>query len=101
MSKTGDVRLRWTLLASSSFSVMANATIAASMPRMAEVFGDTPNAAFLAKLILTMPALFIVVCAPLAGIFIDRFGRLKFLYASMLLYGLAGASGFFPRPWGE
>ncbi len=95
MSKTGDVRLRWTLLASSSFSVMANATIAASMPRMAEVFGDTPNAAFLAKLILTMPALFIVVCAPLAGIFIDRFGRLKFLYASMLLYGLAGASGFF------
>ena len=74
---------------------MANATIAASMPRMAEVFSDTPNAQFLAKLILTTPALFIVVFAPLAGICIDRWGRLKFLFASMLLYGLAGASGFF------
>ncbi len=95
MNAITDVRLRWTLLASSSFSVMANATIAASMPRMAEVFGDTPNAPFLAKLILTTPALFIVVFAPIAGICIDRYGRLKFLFASMLLYGLAGASGFF------
>ena len=51
MNAVTDVRLRWTLLASSSFSVMANATIAASMPRMAEVFGDTPNAPFLDKLI--------------------------------------------------
>lgn len=62
---------------------------------MAEVFSDTPNAPFLAKLILTTPALFIVIFAPLAGICIDRYGRLKFLFASMLLYGLAGASGFF------
>ncbi|MFM9969426.1 MAG: MFS transporter [Burkholderiales bacterium] len=90
-----NARLRWTLLASSSFSVMANATIAASMPHMAEVFSDTPNAPFLAKLILTTPALFIVIFAPLGGLFIDRFGRVKFLFANMLLYGFAGASGFF------
>jgi MFS family permease len=74
---------------------MANATIAASMPRMAEVFSDTPNAPFLAKLILTTPALFIVIFAPLTGMFIDRYGRLWYLFASMLLYGMAGASGFF------
>lgn len=90
-----DVRLKAALLIASSFSVMANATIAASMPRMAEVFSDTPDAQFLAKLILTTPALFIVACAPLAGIVIDRYGRLRFLYISMVLYGLAGASGFF------
>ena len=93
--RVADTRLRWTLLVASSFSVMANATIAASMPRMAEVFSDTPNAPFLAKLILTTPALFIVIFAPLAGVCIDRYGRLKFLFASMLLYGFAGASGFF------
>ena len=74
---------------------MANATIAASMPRMAEVFSDTPGAQFLAKMILTTPALFIVMCAPLAGVLIDRYGRLKFLFASMLLYGFAGSSGFY------
>lgn len=74
---------------------MANATIAASMPRMAEVFSDTPNAPFLAKLILTTPALFIVIFAPLTGMFIDRYGRLRYLFGSLLLYGIAGASGFF------
>ena len=74
---------------------MANATIAASMPRMAEVFSDTPDSEFLAKLILTTPALFIVIFAPLAGYCIDRWGRLKFLYGSLLLYGAAGSSGFY------
>jgi MFS family permease len=34
------------------------------------------------------------VCAPLAGIFIDRFGRVRFLYANLVLYGFAGGSGF-------
>ena len=95
MNSDPKFRLKAALLLVSSFSVMANATIAASMPRMAEVFSDTPNAQFLSKLILTTPALFIVMCAPLAGILIDRYGRLKFLFASMLLYGFAGASGFF------
>ncbi len=73
---------------------MSNATIAASMPRMAAVFGDTPNAEFLSKLILTTPALLIVICAPIAGWFIDRFGRVRFLLANLVLYGFAGASGF-------
>ena len=94
---TGDPKfhLKAALLLVSSFSVMANATIAASMPRMAEVFSDTPDAPFLSKMILTTPALFIVVCAPLAGVLIDRYGRLKYLFASLFLYGFAGASGFF------
>ena len=82
------------LLLASSLTVMSSATIAAGMPRMAEVFRDTPNAEFLTKLVLTAPALLIVVCAPLAGAFIDRFGRVRFLYACMVLYGFAGASGF-------
>lgn len=82
------------LLLVSSLTVMSNATIAASMPRMAQVFKDTPHAEFLAKLVLTTPALLIVICAPLAGAFIDRFGRLRFLYVNLLLYGLAGGSGF-------
>jgi MFS family permease len=82
------------LLLVSSLTVMSNATIAASMPLMAEVFRDTPHAEFLTKLILTTPALTIVVCAPLAGAFIDRFGRIRFLYANLVLYGFAGGSGF-------
>ena len=82
------------LLLVSSLTVMSNATIAAAMPRMAEVFRDTPHAEFLTKLILTTPALLIVICAPLAWAFIDRFGRIRFLYANLVLYGFAGGSGF-------
>jgi MFS family permease len=82
------------LLLCSSLTVMSNATIAAAMPRMAAVFRDTPHAEFLTKLILTTPALLIVLFAPLAGVFIDRFGRVRFLWANLVLYGFAGASGF-------
>lgn len=73
---------------------MSNATIAAAMPRMAAVFRDTPHAEFLTKLILTTPALMIVLCAPLAGAWIDRFGRVRFLQANLVLYGFAGAAAY-------
>src|SRR3954463_11589121 len=91
------------LLLCSSLTVMSNATIAAAMPRMAAVFSDTPHAEFLTKPILTTPALPLVLCAPAllivlcarpAGVFIDRFGRARFLFANLVLYGIAGASGF-------
>ena len=85
---------RVTLLLVASLTVMSTATIAPSMPHMAEVFGGTPNAEFLTKLILTTPALAIAFCAPLAGAIVDRFGRLRFLKLSLVLYGFAGASGY-------
>jgi MFS family permease len=89
-----DIRRKIALLLAASLTVMSNATIAASMPRMAAVFSDTPHAEFLSKLILTTPALMIVLFAPVAGWFIDRFGRVRFLYANLVLYGFAGASAF-------
>ncbi len=94
MKNNNEFGRKAALLLVSSLTVMSNATIAASMPRMAQVFRDTPHAEFLTKLVLTTPALLIVVCAPLAGAFIDRFGRIRFLYANLVLYGFAGGSGF-------
>lgn len=77
-----------------TLTVMSSATIAAALPQMARVFSATPNAELLTKLVLTTPALMIVVFAPLAGVFIDRVGRLRFLYANMVLYGFAGSAGY-------
>jgi len=94
MAMSRDDWRKAALLLVSSLTVMSNATIAASMPRMAQVFHDTPHAEFLSKLVLTTPALLIVVCAPIAGAIIDRFGRVRFLFANLVLYGLAGGSGF-------
>jgi MFS family permease len=73
---------------------MSASTIAPVLPLLAEAFSDTPDAAFLSKLVLTMPALAITLWAPLAGAIIDRFGRTRFLRINLVLYAFAGASAF-------
>jgi MFS family permease len=74
---------------------MAGATISPSLPQIQDHFYGTPNAAFLSKLILTIPGLVIAVSAPFAGLIIDQFGRKKLLIYSLILYGISGFSGFF------
>jgi MFS family permease len=76
---------------------MAGATIAPSLPGMEKRFSElgVANAELLVRLVLTFPALFIVIGSPIAGIIIDKFGRKPLLAASALLYGLAGSSGVY------
>ena len=82
------------LLLVASLTVMSAATLAPSLPRMAEAFSAAPHAALLSKLVLTAPALAIALCAPFVGALVDRFGRVGTLRASLVLYGLAGAAGY-------
>ena len=60
--------------------------------QMAQAFAGTPDADLLVRLSITTPALAIMFMAPLAGWAIDRLGRLRILYASMLLYSAAGVA---------
>ncbi len=83
------------LLASASLTVMSGATIAASLPDIQNVFADEENAELLTRLVLTLPALFIAIGAPLAGMFVDRYGRIKPLLFGLILYALAGTSGLY------
>jgi MFS family permease len=82
------------LLVVACLTVMAAATIAPALPRMADAYRGVAGMELLTKLVLTTPALAIALCAPLAGAIIDRFGRLALLTGSLLLYGLAGAAGY-------
>ena len=75
-------------------TVLAGAGLAPALPDMKVAFQDVPNADFLVRLTLTMPALFIAISAPFAGFLLDRWGRKPVLIVSLILYGLAGASGF-------
>lgn len=84
-----------TLLLVSTLTVMAGATIAPSLPAMQDYFGGVANAAFWVKLVLTIPALAIVIGSPIAGQVVDSIGRKPLLIGSAILYGIGGTSGFF------
>lgn len=87
--------LKITLLLASMMTMMAGAVMAPSLPQISEHFEAVPNVDLLTRLIITLPALFIAFLAPVAGWFIDKFGRKQILIYSLLLYGMAGTSGFF------
>ncbi|WP_238717523.1 MFS transporter [Natronorubrum halophilum] len=83
-----------TLLLASTLTVMSGATIAPSLPAIRAHFATVENAALLVRLVLTIPALFIALGAPVAGLVVDRVGRKPMLIASTALYVVAGGSGY-------
>lgn len=83
------------LFSISSLTVLGATLVAPSLPSIQEHFASVPHIAFLSRLVLTLPALFIMISAPIAGSLIGRFGRLKILYPSMLLWSVFGISGYF------
>ncbi|RUT07024.1 MFS transporter [Dulcicalothrix desertica PCC 7102] len=85
--------VRLTLLFVSTLTVMAGATIAPSLPAMRQFFASVNNADFLVRLVLTAPALFIAIGAPIVGVLIDKFGRKPLLTLALAVYGIAGSSG--------
>ncbi|WP_448681738.1 MFS transporter [Pseudomonas nicosulfuronedens] len=78
------------LLFGSCLPVLGAVLIAPVLPRMQAHFAETPGAAVLVPVALTLPALVIAFLAPLAGVLADRVGRRPLLLASMLLYSLCG-----------
>jgi MFS family permease len=92
LSARKSARLKATLLAASSMTVMSGAIISPALPQIDRYFAEQPD--LWVKLILTMPALMIAVFGAVMGDLSDRFGRKHLLLAALLLYGLAGAAGF-------
>lgn len=84
---------RITLLLASGLTIMSATTIAPALPQIAKFFSG--NAEILSKLVLTIPALFIAVFSPVMGVLLSRFGRVRILFISLVLYAVAGSSGYF------
>ena len=78
------------LLFGSCLPVLGAVLLAPVLPRMQEHFAETPGAAVLVPIALTLPALVIALLAPFAGIIADRVGRKALLLWAMLLYSLCG-----------
>lgn len=82
-----------TLLCASTLTVMSSASISAALPSLSRHFGDSLHADFLSRLLLTVPALFIAACSPIAGALMDRIGRKRVLVFGTTLYITAGSAG--------
>jgi MFS family permease len=81
------------MLAIASLTVMANATIAPSLPGLRDAFASTPGIATLTGLAMTLPSLSIVLTAGIVGYLADRFDRKALLLAGLAIYAVSGASG--------
>ena len=87
--------LKISLLVLATMGVMSGITIVASLPLIAKEFSHIQHIDFYSKLLLTIPSIIIAIFAPLAGILIDRVGKLKPLYIAIFMFILGGSSGFY------
>lgn len=85
------------LLLSSNLALIPRVGLSAAFPAMLLTFAEVPGSEFWVPMIITLPALFIVIGGPITGYLTDRVGRKPVLLGSILLSGLAGASAFFMR----
>lgn len=89
------------VLGLASMTIMANATVASSLPGLRAQYADVPHIDTLAGLIVTLPSLAIVLSAGLMGVLIDRWDRQKLLLVTALLYAVGGTSGLWAESlWG-
>jgi MFS family permease len=93
--ETKTWQLKLTLLLVSSLTIMSVITISPALPQMAIAFAGVKNAAFIVKMVLTIPALMIAIVSPITGRLIDKQGRLKILRFALVLYAISGVGGFF------
>ena len=83
------------VLGASCLTAMAATAITPALPGMAHAFAGTPNAQFLVKIALTLPALIIALSATIVGTMADRVGAGRVLIASVLLFAIAGSAGLY------
>lgn len=88
-----NVKISLLLLA--TMGVMSGIAIVAALPLISHHFAEIQHIEFLSKLLLTIPSLVIAVVAPFAGMIVDRFGRLRPLFAGVVLFIVGGSSGFY------
>jgi len=66
-----------------------------ALPFIIDHFKDNPNARELVPLMVSAPGLTIALMAPIAGVIVDKYGRVKVLVWSTFFYGFFGCAPFF------
>jgi MFS family permease len=93
-SQVDSLKVKATLLVTSTMIIFPSAAIAPALPYMQDYFAEVKNVEYWVRLVLTMPAISIIAGGLLSGQLIDRIGRKSLLIAATILSGLAGSAGF-------
>ncbi|QYK43285.1 MAG: MFS transporter [Paracoccaceae bacterium] len=97
----GEAQPGWPVTAAvmgiAAMTIMANATIASSLPGLRAHYAEVPGIDTLAGLIVTLPSASIVLTAGLVGWLADRFDRQVLLAVAALFYAAGGMAGL----WAE
>jgi MFS family permease len=90
------------LVLASSLTIMGAVMIAPVLPKIGAEFGPiTPNIEVLAPMVLAIPSLAIALFSPLAGWFMDHFGKKLMLLLATLLYAVFGVIPAFLHNLGD
>ncbi|WMW24846.1 MFS transporter [Methanolobus sediminis] len=81
------------ILGASMLTIMGAAAIAPALPEMLKFFADVPNAGLFVSMVVTLPALGIIISSPFIGVLADKYSRKKMLIVALAIFGFVGASG--------
>lgn len=83
------------LFSAAMMTVLGPLVISPALPEISKYFSNVAYIKILTGLVVTMPALAVMLFSPIAGSLMDRYGKLRFLYPAMIIWSLAGMSGYF------
>lgn len=99
--QTPGRRLTMSILLLASLTIMANATIAPSLPGLKAHFAGVAGIDTLSGLLLSLPSAAIVLTAGLFGWLADRMDRQRLLAIAAVLYAVGGTSGLWADTLGQ
>lgn len=89
-----SLKVKAVLLGASPIVILPSAAISPALPAIQDYFAEVNNSEYWVRLVLTMPALSIIIGGLLVGQLIDRVGRKNLLIGSILLASLSGGMGY-------
>ena len=69
----------WIVILINQLPMMAIVALMPALPTLMAHFAGMPNSDLLVPMILTAPGLCIALCAPFAGVLVDKYGRRRLL----------------------
>ena len=87
--------VKLTLLLLITLSSLCTGVVNPALPLIQKHFSDVANANLLVKLMVVMPNVFMSIFSPIFGVLAQKVSKLKLLFFAILLYAIAGTSGYY------